>query len=447
MRLTSIRSGTVERRLLFLVLCAPLLGLVGVLVAEVVPDGRIAYHLLRAERAGLITSVERPTTVLGTRADQFTECTAFSVGLGDHPDEGFVSNALLSPAYVGCRRLEARLRQLEATDTLAPGKPYLRYWHGYAVLTRPALGITGVAGTRWIAYALLVVTAGGMAVVVGRAFGALPAVFLVAPAALTTDVIMGGVAATTAIGMSAAWLGGWMSFSAVGRWPEWRIAGLTTAVAGAISAYVDLMTTTPGAFALAVVGATLGLVAAGVDPAFRRAWQVTGAAAVGWVAGLVWMWGSKWVMAAALLGADEVADNVRSQIRFRLSGEYEGVSPSRVRALTENFDVWWRQPLTPYVVVAVATVVVIALVRSRPGDRVAARIALCCALVAAPVLGWYAALSNHSQIHAWLVYRSLPIALGGLSAVLLAAARAAPATDRTTTDRQPDASGRVGSQI
>ncbi len=97
---------------------------------------------------------------------------AFSVGLGDHAGEGIVANAMRSPAYVSCRRFEtASLRQLEATDTLAPGTTYLRYWHGYAVLTRPSVGIVGVAGTRWIAFALLALTAGGMAAAVKRAFG------------------------------------------------------------------------------------------------------------------------------------------------------------------------------------------------------------------------------------------------------------------------------------
>ena len=232
MRLTSTRPRSVERRLLFLVLVAPLLGLVGVLVAETVPDGRIAYHVLRAEQADIIAPVERPTTPVGTQADHFTECTAFSVGLGDRPGRNIVENAMLSPAYVSCRRLEASLRQLEATDTLVPGTTYLRYWHGYAVLTRPSLGIAGVAGTRWIVFALVAFTAGGMAAAVKRAFGGLTAVLLVGPAVLTTDMIIGGLAATTAIGMSSAWLGGWMCFTAVARRPEWKIAGLTAALAG-----------------------------------------------------------------------------------------------------------------------------------------------------------------------------------------------------------------------
>src|SRR5262245_32459237 len=172
MRMKSTLGGG-ERRLLCLVLCAPLLGAVGVLLAELVPDGRIGYHLLRAEQADVITPVDRPTTAVGTRADRFTECTALSVGLGDHPDKGFVANAMLSPTYAGCRKLQTRLRHLEATDTLAPGPSYLRYWHGYAVLTRPALGITGVAGTRWFSFALLALTTAGMAAGVMRAFGGL----------------------------------------------------------------------------------------------------------------------------------------------------------------------------------------------------------------------------------------------------------------------------------
>ena len=412
--------GGVERRLVILVLCAPLFGAVGVLLAELVPDGRIGYHLLRAEQANVLTPVERPTTEVGTLSDHFTECTALSVGLGEHSDKGFVANALLSPTYAGCRRLEARLRHLEATDILTPGQSYLRYWHGYAVVTRPTLGVLGVAGTRWIAFALLAVAAGGMGVAVWRAFGVVAAALLLGPAVLTTDMIIGGLAVTSAFGMGSAWLAGWLCFSAVRRRPEWKLAGLIAAVAGTIGAYLDLMTTIPGAFTLAVVGAALGALAAGVEPARRGAWLMPAAAAVGWGVGFAWMWVWKWIFAAAVLGLDDVLDNVRSQIEFRLSGEFEGVSSSRTRGLTDNLSVWWDQPLTPWVVVAVVAVLGIATIRSRPGREVGTWIAASSALVVVPVMGWYLVLNNHSQIHSWLVYRSLPIAFGALSALLYA---------------------------
>jgi hypothetical protein len=447
MRTRSSRRS-VERRLLILVLCAPLLGLVGVLAAEVIPDGRIAYHLLGAEQAG-IAPVERPTTPVGTTADQFTECTAFSVGLGEHRGENFLANAMLSPTYVGCEKLEARLRRLAATNTLTPGTPYLRYWHGYAVLTRPALGIFGVAGTRWIAFAALVAAAGAMVLAVHRAFGVIPALLLVGPAVLTTDMIIGGFTTSTALGMATAWLGGWICFRLVRGRPNWPIAGLSAAVAGTITAYVDLLTTTPGAFAAAVVGATLGIVAAGIDPALHRAWLVTTAAAVGWAAGFVWMWVSKWVIAAAVLGPGDVIDNVRSQIGFRLSGDYEGVDPSRVHGLTDNLDVWWHQPLTPWVVIAAVLTVAIAAIRSRRPSGVVARTGACCAIVAIPALGWYVALNNHSQTHFWLVYRSLPIAFGALCTLAYAAlsGRVARHTDASVPGRSEERAGEVAGLV
>ncbi len=139
------------------------------------------------------------------------------------------------------------------------------------------------------------------------------------------------------------------------------------------------------------------------------------------------MWVSKWVIAAAVVGVDEVVDNVRSQIEFRLSGDYEGVSPSRVRGLTENLGEWWRQPLTPWVVVAVLIVLAVAggPVASRSRGRRADRRRAARSSPPRCSAGTRA-LNNHSQIHSWLVYRSLPIAFGGLSALVCAAVRTAP---------------------
>jgi hypothetical protein len=42
-------------------------------------------------------------------------------------------------------------------------------------------------------------------------------------------------------------------------------------------------------------------------------------------------------------------------------------------------------------------------------------------IMAVPQLLWYLLLNNHSQLHVAIVYRSLPIAFGGLLAWTLAA--------------------------
>jgi hypothetical protein len=44
-----------ERRLLILLLCAPLLGFIGVMAADAVSSTRIADHLIDAERADILT--------------------------------------------------------------------------------------------------------------------------------------------------------------------------------------------------------------------------------------------------------------------------------------------------------------------------------------------------------------------------------------------------------
>jgi hypothetical protein len=416
-------SMGLQRRLLVVLLCAPLLGFFGVVAAEAVSNHRIAEHLLDAESAGILgPSITEPSP-LGTAPARYTECTSFSLGLGTSTGENMVSAAMLGTAYTGCDRLGAALTEFHVTGAFHPGFPYLRYWHGYAVFTRPSLGVLGVAGTRWIAFAGMTLVVAGLTVAVKRSFGTVAAALIAVPTMLTTDVVIGSQSVSSAIGTGSAWLGGWLAFLIVSRQPEWRVAALITAIAGAISAYFDLLTTIPGSFALAVIGATLGAAAAGVDPARPRAWRLTGAAAIGWLAGLVWMWGSKWILASVILGLDEVVNSVTSQIGFRVSSGTYGVTDSRVRGLTINLAEWWGQPLTPWVVFGTLATLVVATLRGRRSPAALARIALCCGIVVLPVLGWYAVLNNHSQIHPLLVYRSLPIAFGAVAALWYVASR------------------------
>ena len=437
------RLATIDRRLLVLLLCAPLLGLVGVVAADLVPNDPIADNLLDARDAEQIGPSDENATPLGTSAARYTECTAFSLGLGARADANVLTNAMSSPAYTGCTRLDAALDTYAETGTLRAGFPYLRYWHGYAVITRPALALFGVTGTRWIAFAFSLLAVFGMCAAVKRSFGLIATLFVVGPALLTSDMVVAGLSATTAIGSACAWLGGWIAMVAVAVRPNWVTAALAAAVAGAISAYLDLMTTMPGALALTSVGATLGACVAG--RVSLRTWRIAAAAVVGWIVGLAWMWGWKWVIAAIVLGFDTVDESVRSQIEFRLSSGSSGVTDSRFGGLTANVEMWWDRPLTPWVVLgSVAALGVLALVSLARRRRLNGRWGLViCALIAlAPAVAWYVALNNHSQIHPLLVYRSLPIAFGGASALVYLALRgpnerADQSTDTSSSPSQP----------
>lgn len=412
-----------DRRLLVVLLCAPLLGLIGVMVSYVVPDTQIADHLIDAEHAGILTDTsDAGLTPLGTEPERYTECTAFSLGLADVSGEGFVAHALLGTAYTGCERLGAALDKYGEDGELSPGYSYLRYWHGYSILTRPGLGLVGVAGTRWLSFAFMAVAVGGMCAAVRRSFGIAPAMLLLAPTLLTTDVVIGSLSTSTAIGTGSAWVAGWLSFVLVRDRPAWRRAALVTALAGAITAYLDLMTTMPGSFALTVAGATLGAMA-GVRQAEQGLWKVSAAAAGGWAIGLAGMWASKWIIASLAVGLATVMDAVTEAVEFRLSSGTHGVTDSRVRGLTINVEQWWDQPLTPSVVFGALAAVAVGMIRWRRSKGEVRSIVVCCALVAVPVMSWYLALNNHSQIHPQTVYRSLPIAFGAVVALAYAASR------------------------
>ncbi len=419
-------NSTLERRLLLLLLVAPLLGLIGVTAAEVVPDGRIGYHLIRAETAGVLSDVERSPSPLGTTIDHYSECVALGIGLGDEPGQNLLSSALTSPAYSGCIRLTAALDRLETTGTLPPGGSYLRYWHGYATATRPAIGVFGLTGARWVAFGLLVAVVAGLVAAVKRSFGAAPAALLLLPALLTTDMVIGGLSLHQAMGIGTAWAGGWMAFVVTRRRPTWQATAIVTALAGALNAYVDLMTTIPGALAITAVGATAGAVAAGATSARRDAWRTTAVAVAGWMVGLVWMWASKWVLATFAVGVDEVVDNVKTQIEFRTSGQHEGTTGRRTEGFTDNLAEWWGRPLTPWVLAGLVVALGVVVWRTRRSRPSWGSAALCAAIVVVPVVGWYLVLNNHSQIHAWLVYRSLPLAAGGIAALAVVVMREHP---------------------
>jgi hypothetical protein len=421
----SLRLPAWDRRrwLLTLVLVAPLLGLVGVTAAELVPDGRIASHLVAALDRGELTPEDRTTSMLGTTADHYAECAAVTVGLGD--DDGTVlRRALFSPAAYGCVPAVGMLAEFAATGVLPPRPDYMRYWHGYAVFTRPALAVFGLAGTRWLAIAVLVLAVGGFCRCVSRRFGAPVAALAVVPALMTTDMVTGGWSISQSIGMATAWAGGWLVLAQTSRERTWQLAALTAALAGAINAYFDLMVAIPASLALCAVAAGLATTSPGRGVELRSAATIMGSAVAGWAAGLGGMWASKWVFAWLFVDRDQIVDSVRDQVEFRTGGDYEGVTGTRLTGFTKNVEYFLDQPLAPPVLLAIAAALGIAVWAWRgshadwwTGLR---DVTLCMLVAAAPFALWYVALDNHNQIHVWQTYRSVAVAAGALAAFAFA---------------------------
>jgi hypothetical protein len=416
------RRWTRRRWLLTLAVAAPLLGLVGVVAAEVVPDGRIAAHVAAGMQRGEIGAENGTVSLLGTNADHYAECVAVLIGVGDPPGN-IVKRALYSATAYGCVGSMEELERFAATGVLTAQPHYMRYWHGYTVLTRPALAIFGLSGTRWLAFAVLFGAIAAFARSVAVRFGVLAMVIVLVPGLMTTDMIAGGWSIAQALGLATAWTGGWIVLSQASRDDSWQVIGLAAALGGAVNAYFDLMVAIPASLALCTV-------AAGLATLYRHR-RLDGAvvggmgvAVGGWAVGLTVMWAAKWAFAWLFVDHRRIIDSVREQISFRTSGEHDGVTRSRLTGFTKNVSYWLDRPLTPLVLAATAiTIAVVAWrYRHRLGWPLLAWLAAALAVAAVPVMAWYMILNNHNQIHFWLTYRSVAIAFGALATVALVAA-------------------------
>ena len=121
-------------------------------------------------------------------------------------------------------------------------------------------------------------------------------------------------------------------------------------IAGCFCTYFDLMVFFPGSPAMVT---TLSLVKAHMIGWRKfKLFMSAVAAGIGWIIGFAFTWGSKWLLAMAALGSDNVYSTVKTQIAFRLQGEYVSVYPEIGTAIERNVVHWLDRPLGMVVVFA-----------------------------------------------------------------------------------------------
>ena len=126
-----------------------------------------------------------------------------------------------------------------------------------------------------------------------------------------------------------------------------------------------------------------------------------------WFAGFMLAWTSKWVFAAAILGADPVLPNIWGKILLRTDGLVPDVPPETIGFFTPAYDALDQAgfPLIAICVGLAVAALVLRLIVSGFSTAELAGFAVRRLPLIIPV-GWVGLARNHSIIHAGFVSRS-----------------------------------------
>lgn len=392
-----------------------------------VPDGPIVEQLakdVKAKTYGPASIKDR----MGGSSDAFTECVVVGTGLGGPDDTSVFHKAGTMPRLSNCKLGAGQIVALSEGRDANENSFYFRYWAGYTPLTRPALAFFGMTGLRVIAGGLLFLSLYAAGRAVSRQVGGLAAVGLLGPLFLATNVSSTpSTSFSQSISIAAYLFGVALCAWAAGRSLAWGLAAVP--VAAGIFCYVDLLTTPAIGWALS------SAVVAGVTWARTQRLGTTLAALL--AAGLLWplsfaaTWVSRWVFAIPFAGWDAVLEDVKKSVFFRTGGAYRGVRDELWAASSKNWTYWQDHITTSRAVLWLALGgAVVGLVLAFRRGLAHGAAALLLAMPALTIPFWYEALRNHSQLHAFFVYRGVPVALGVVLFATLVAARAPRRAER-----------------
>lgn len=398
------------------------------LIGAAVPDRPIAQQLQQSIADGLYERSYPPNGV-GGQHDAYTDCVAAGTGLGEEAMSVW-ERALMMPRIASCTN-----GGVEAINAIAAGEDpahqlYLRYWAGYAAVFRPALAVGGMAAMNAVALSALALGLFAMWTALSRRTSPLIAAALSLPLLLTSDVLATpGGSSEHALSLGVAFGG-----VAAVAWASSRglaMIFLTSVGAGAVFNFFDLLNNPNLAWTLAAAAGALCLAARGASASSVAA--SAGVAAAGWMTGFAAAFIERWITAILAAGPDAALEQVVENVANRSGlGDQSGqpVETGFGHGSWANVMFYADMPLSRIgtALVLLFTVVCLALA-IRGAGRTAALTFLAAASPSLVVPLWYEVMSNHSQIHAFFMYRAIPAAAG----VVLAAAVTVLLVSRTAS--------------
>jgi hypothetical protein len=379
-------------------------------VAIIAMNAAIPATVLRARidhliHKGQIVADKLTLTSTGHLIDRWTDCVGLSLNIVGPLDRGPVQLLRDSDVVGGdvhpCTSLVA-LGGPQATDVVVYN--YIRYWHGYQLLTKPLILLLPPAQMRALAdvvYLLSVV---------------LFFLTIMPPGVRTVDaaVLAGGFILLTGaadedsallhnIALAATFLGG-MAVHRIALTGSEKATFMMAVVAASCVGFLDLIIVPPLVPMVLGTAVLSALVASQRDdtPALARGFCAT---LVAWMVGYLGTMAMRVVVSAALLGdAGAGARSFLGALLYRLNGTLPSGKPYAgfFAPLIRNVNVV-RQ--SPFCLALIAAVGLIVLIRFALGwRRWRPRIAGFFLLPAALPLVWYEIFRNHSEIHYFFTY-------------------------------------------
>lgn len=404
------------------------LGFVLLAASMAVPDDRVVNQLVIAAERGDF-GPDYPRDGFGGISNQFSECKGLTLGVDDpSAQRNAWDRAIAAPILGSCEPATASVRAIRAGAPPVEVFDYFNYWHGYGVVTRPAVAFTGVGGARLVAGGLLMAGFVFTGVVMWRHAGPMASIALLAPVLVATDTIGMPQEPTQAVPIAVAL--GMAGFTFLAGLRGDRPLLIVSTLAGGMVAFTDRITVSGASLALTAFMAALPSATRGGGPA--RILRQSAVAAAAWVLGFIGVWSAKWLIAMPVMGASATVARVSERTQFRISGDWPSVDPTPGAAVRVNVSYWLTTMGTARLVLVSGLVVLVSLVITAVARRQFGRLVTAATLAAPSVIVvlWFEALRNHSQIHAFFTYRNAAVAFGIVLAAAVVALHGTRARDR-----------------
>jgi hypothetical protein len=391
-----------------------------VAVNSTTDHGRLGRKLIELVKSGQITRENGLAGFDGHLADRYSECTALSLNLAGDPGRSALrmfadSDIVYYPnnGRVACQWLTDDYPKAEGLLVLG----YLRYWHGYQIVTKPLMMRLELGKMRLLLGLVAILACLGFFHAASAQLPAWAATALFFSGfLLLTDLGNLNASFSHSISIAAAFASGAL-VTVVARGLDLRRIFLAALAGSAFVCYVDLAIVQLLSLMVALFGALAASVGRdGVDARFLAC--TVGVVAAGWAGGQIGSLLIRFGLSAAVQPDPlQYLVGLWNYIMYRFGGHVAGLTNTAMGSIKANVAFVTESSFLRLVNCTFAIVVAALLVRGYRFVQLKRSVwFLVPALI--PFL-WFAVLRNHSEAHAWMMYRAVSFSVLCLWAALL----------------------------